>query len=112
MVEIRIESGDLVLNSKQTTLCTWGLASLGVFMLVAPGCTRTADEATCDKLYTHIIALKTVGEPEIVRKVEADKLESERFDFLESCVGKYNRKLTTCSLGADTLRKLELCTNE
>ena len=112
MVEITTERGDLVLNSKQSTLCTWGLASLGVLSLLAPGCTRTADEAACDKLYTHIIALKTAGEPEIVRKVGADKLESERFDFLKSCVGKYNRKLTTCSLGADTLRKLELCMNE
>ena len=101
-----------VLGPKQSTLRVFGFAGLGVLGLSISGCTRTADEATCDKLYTHIIALKTAGEPEIVRKVEADKLEYQRFDFLESCVGKYNRKLTKCSLGSDTLRKLELCTNE
>ena len=104
--------GEVALAPKQSTLFNFGLAGIGVIGVLTSGCTRTADEATCDKLYTHIIALKTAGEPEIVRKVEADKLESQRFDFLESCVGKYNRTLTSCSLGSDTLRKLELCTHE
>ncbi|MEE2755048.1 MAG: hypothetical protein VYA30_00250 [Myxococcota bacterium] len=101
-----------ILGPKRTTLNAVGWLVIVLMGLLSTSCTRTADEATCDKLYTHIIALKTVGEPEIVRKVEADKLESQRFDFLESCVGKYNRKLTACSLSSDSLRKLEQCTHE
>ncbi|MGC6417003.1 MAG: hypothetical protein ACON3Z_07785 [Bradymonadia bacterium] len=86
----------------------WGLLVCGFLV----GCNSRADESTCDKVYSHIIALKTAGEPEIVQRVQADKLESERFDFLDACVGKFSRKLTDCSLSSDTIRKLERCSRE
>jgi len=85
---------------------------LGLIFLCISGCSQQADEATCDQVYNHMVKLKSLGEPAIVRKVNADKAEAKRFPFLEACVGKFSLRMTQCLLGSSGIVAFKKCNHE
>ena len=85
---------------------------LGLILLCVSGCSQQADEATCDRVYDHMVKLKSLGEPAIVKKVNADKAEAERFPFLEACVGKFSLRMTQCLLASSGLVAFKKCNHE
>ena len=55
------------------------------------------------------MVLKTAGEPDLVQKVKADELESDRGDFLKACVGTFPKDVGTCLLNSKTLPEMKMC---
>ena len=83
-----------------------------LIILLASGCNQFADEAACDRVYSHMVTLKSLGEPVIVQRVNADRAEGERFPFLEACVRKFTIKLTQCLLASANLTSMKKCNRE
>ena len=68
-----------------------------------------ATEEQCDKAFDHYFHLKSMGVPEVIRKVDAVEFEVKRPQFLSECVGRTKTAILSCWFKAETLQALKQC---
>jgi hypothetical protein len=82
-----------------------------VFLSLACGCSRTADEDQCKKLVDKLVDLMAEGSSEHVDKVKNDVKRDKRAAVLsrETCVGKISRSQYECMMAAKSLETFAAC---
>ena len=80
---------------------------LGLFLLL--GCSDKASEAHCDQAYDHLIEVRTIGEPPIVKKIQGNEIDQKRLAFLKACVGRTSKSVIYCWMDAETTAEMRTC---
>ena len=95
--------------------CSWSGALtfyVAFCAIMLTGCKQRADEADCDGAYTHMVSLKTKGEPAIVRKLRSEELEPQRLAFLEACVNITSKRVIECWKRSKDQTEMKACRDE
>lgn len=83
-----------------------------VALALVAGCSRTADEAQCQKLADKMVELIAEGNSSSnVDKVKKDVKNDKRSSMIakETCIGKISRSQYECMMAAKSFEQLTAC---